>query len=164
MLVLVVLRSHRASPLPVCPGVVGTLSHRYRTMPAVRACVYVSRRAFNPDLILLSAGFDGGGVDQGNVKLVDETRPNGLDLEESDFAWLTASVLGTRDLATQRDATRHATMHATPTRRHLLRWLIYCVGWLTCWANGSACLCLRVCVCLRSGGERLLRRARGVRP
>jgi len=59
-----------------------------------RSCVTAAYRAFNPDLILLSAGFDGGGVDQGNVKLVDETRPNGLDLEESDFAWLTTSVLG----------------------------------------------------------------------
>ena len=57
------------------------------------ATMFLSR-AFNPDLILLSAGFDGGGVDQGNVKLVDETRPNGLDLEESDFAWLTTSILG----------------------------------------------------------------------
>jgi len=75
----------------------------------------VSRRAFNPDLILLSAGFDGGGVDQGNVKLVDETRPNGLDLEESDFAWLTASVLGTRDLATRRDTTRYDARHANST-------------------------------------------------
>lgn len=61
---------------------------------AVRQRLLPSLRAFNPDLILLSAGFDGGGVDQGNVKLVDETRPNGLDLEESDFAWLTSAVLG----------------------------------------------------------------------
>jgi hypothetical protein len=37
-------------------------------------------------------------VDQGNVKLVEETRPNGLDLEESDFAWLTTSVLGAAPL------------------------------------------------------------------
>ena len=56
-------------------------------------------RAFDPDLILLSAGFDGGGVDQGNVKLVDKMRPNGLDLEESDFAWLTTSILGVPLLA-----------------------------------------------------------------
>eukprot|EP01043_Picozoa_sp_COSAG02_P128532 COSAG02_NODE_66005_length_256_cov_1.019108_1_plen_54_part_10 len=37
-------------------------------------------------------------MDQGNVKLVEETRPNGLDLEESDFAWLTTSVLGAAPL------------------------------------------------------------------
>ena len=60
----------------------------------VTQCATVGIRAFNPDLILLSAGFDGGGVDHGNVKLVDETRPNGLDLEESDFVWLTKSILG----------------------------------------------------------------------
>jgi acetoin utilization deacetylase AcuC-like enzyme len=59
----------------------------------------VINRAFNPDLILLSAGFDGGGVDQGNVKLVDKMRPNGLDLDESDFAWLTTSILGVALLA-----------------------------------------------------------------
>jgi acetoin utilization deacetylase AcuC-like enzyme len=44
---------------------------------AVRQRLLPSLRAFNPDLILFSAGFDGGGTDQGNVKLIDPARPNG---------------------------------------------------------------------------------------
>ena len=44
---------------------------------AIRQRLLPALRAFNPDLVLLSAGFDGGGTDQGNVKLVDENRPQG---------------------------------------------------------------------------------------
>jgi acetoin utilization deacetylase AcuC-like enzyme len=61
---------------------------------AVRQRLVPSLRAFDPDLVLLSAGFDGGSTDQGNVNLDDELRPNGLDLEEADFEWLTRQLLG----------------------------------------------------------------------
>ena len=52
---------------------------------AVRQRLLPSLRAFNPDLVLLSAGFDGGVTDQGNVKLIDPTRPQGLDLENGTY-------------------------------------------------------------------------------
>lgn len=110
-----------------------------------------AHRAFNPDLILLSAGFDGGGVDQGNVKLADETRPNGLDLEESDFAWLTSAVLGAlpasslfnqnSSLFNRSPSVNHQSLNCTCGVRalaalccvrllNLLRVRVHCGGWL----------------------------------
>ena len=51
-------------------------------------------RAFGPDLILLSAGFDGGCGDIGNSKMdVKEKYHQGLDLSPADFEWATAQVL-----------------------------------------------------------------------
>ena len=56
-----------------------------RVLPAVRA--------FNPDLILLSAGFDAGKHDVGNMNLVDETKPRiGMDLTVEDYTWLTDRI------------------------------------------------------------------------
>ena len=56
-----------------------------RVLPAVRA--------FNPDLILLSAGFDAGKNDVGNMNLVDELKPRvGMDLSMDDYTWLTDKI------------------------------------------------------------------------
>ena len=53
-----------------------------------------SLRAFGPDLILLSAGFDGGCGDIGNSKMdIKEKYHQGLDLSAADFEWATAQIL-----------------------------------------------------------------------
>ena len=46
-------------------------------------------RAFGPDLILLSAGFDGADGDQGNLR----GDQSGLDLHPEDFLWLTQELV-----------------------------------------------------------------------
>ena len=48
---------------------------------------------FNPDLILLSAGFDAGKHDVGNMNLLDELKPRvGMDLSVEDYTWLTDKI------------------------------------------------------------------------
>ena len=46
-------------------------------------------RAYGPELLLLSAGFDGGAGDEGN----NRAGAVGLDLQPADFAWLTQELL-----------------------------------------------------------------------
>ena len=59
---------------------------RKRVLPALRA--------FTPDLLLISAGFDGGCNDVGNSKLdSNEKYHQGLDLKPEDFEWATAELL-----------------------------------------------------------------------
>lgn len=58
-------------------------------------------RAFNPDLILLSCGFDGCQGDAGNSRAFSEEwlgEVNGMDLEPQDFAWATAEIAKVADL------------------------------------------------------------------
>lgn len=58
-------------------------------------------RAFNPDLILLSCGFDGCQGDAGNSRSFSEEwlgEVNGMDLEPQDFAWATAEIVKVADL------------------------------------------------------------------
>lgn len=51
-------------------------------------------RAFGPDLMLLSSGFDGGCSDIGNSILDNKEKYHqGLDLSPSDFEWATEQVL-----------------------------------------------------------------------
>uniref|UniRef100_A0A7S3W4A9 histone deacetylase n=1 Tax=Emiliania huxleyi TaxID=2903 RepID=A0A7S3W4A9_EMIHU len=58
-----------------------------RVLPALRA--------FAPELLLLSSGFDGGCGDIGNSKLdAKECYHQGLDLTPADFAWATTQLLG----------------------------------------------------------------------
>ena len=53
-----------------------------------------SLRAFCPDLVLISAGFDGGAGDIGNSKLdAQEKCHQGLDLLPADFEWATEQIL-----------------------------------------------------------------------
>ena len=51
-------------------------------------------RAFSPGLLLLSAGFDGAHLDQGNLR---EMKP-GLDLMPEDFLWLTEQLVAVANL------------------------------------------------------------------
>jgi len=56
--------------------------------------VLPSLRAFCPDLVLISAGFDGGAGDIGNSKLdAAEKYHQGLDLLPTDFEWATEQLL-----------------------------------------------------------------------
>lgn len=58
-------------------------------------------RAFNPDLILLSCGFDGCRGDVGNGRVFSEEwlgEVGGMDLEPQDFAWATAEIAKIADL------------------------------------------------------------------
>jgi len=51
-------------------------------------------RAFCPDVLLLSSGFDGGHTDIGNSKLdAHEKYHQGLDLSPADFEWATQQLL-----------------------------------------------------------------------
>lgn len=51
-------------------------------------------RAYSPGLLLLSAGFDGAHLDQGNLR---DMKP-GLDLEPEDFLWLTEQLVTVANL------------------------------------------------------------------
>ena len=55
--------------------------------------VLPSLRAFNPDLILLSAGFDAGKNDVGNMNLQNMFCPRiGMDLSPDDYVWVTDKI------------------------------------------------------------------------
>ena len=82
-----------AQSAPQCPphylSGTGRLAYRraiqHRLLPALRA--------FNPDLIILSTGFDAAGGDVGNARhYTNGTEAVGLDLEPRDFAWTARKV------------------------------------------------------------------------
>lgn len=59
-------------------------------------------RAFNPDLILISAGFDGTKGDVGNARhYIDGPEKMGLDLDPEDYAWTTRKILEIADICCQ---------------------------------------------------------------
>ena len=59
-------------------------------------------RAFNPDLILISAGFDACKGDVGNAKHeVGGKEKVGIDLEPEDYAWTTSKILEIADICCQ---------------------------------------------------------------
>ena len=73
-------------------GVMGTGRAEWRAAFSQR--VLPALRAFTPDLLLISAGFDGGCNDVGNSKLdSNEKYHQGLDLKPEDFEWATAELL-----------------------------------------------------------------------
>ena len=58
-------------------------------------------RAFNPDLILISAGFDAAKGDVGNARHERGRERMGLDLEPEDYAWTTRKILEIADICCQ---------------------------------------------------------------
>ena len=73
-------------------GVMGTGRAEWRAAFSQR--VLPALRAFTPDLLLISAGFDGGCNDVGNGKQdSNEKLHQGLDLTPADFEWATAELL-----------------------------------------------------------------------
>lgn len=60
---------------------------------AIRTRLIPSLRAFNPDLILISAGFDACSGDVGNAKhMAGGKERAGIDLDPEDYAWTTRKV------------------------------------------------------------------------
>mmetsp|Transcript_7247 Transcript_7247/g.21838 ORF Transcript_7247/g.21838 Transcript_7247/m.21838 type:complete len:350 (-) Transcript_7247:497-1546(-) len=71
---------------PACGRLEWRAAFAQRIIPALRA--------YSPDLILLSSGFDGGLGDIGNSKLDSaEKYHQGLDLTPADFEWMTEQVM-----------------------------------------------------------------------
>jgi|MDSY01.1.fsa_nt_gb hypothetical protein len=58
-------------------------------------------RAFNPDLILLSAGFDGAKHDVGNKRHGIRHGVSGLDLRSDDYYFLTAKIVAVAEICCQ---------------------------------------------------------------
>lgn len=58
-------------------------------------------RAFNPDLIIISAGFDACKGDVGNARHERGGEKIGLDLEADDYAWTTRRILEIADICCQ---------------------------------------------------------------
>jgi acetoin utilization deacetylase AcuC-like enzyme len=91
--------SGTSSPLPPNNGMsCGRLAYRKniqnRLLPALRA--------FNPDLILISAGFDACKGDVGNAKHEAGGKEKmGIDLEPEDYAWTTRKILEIADICCQ---------------------------------------------------------------
>jgi acetoin utilization deacetylase AcuC-like enzyme len=79
-----------------------TLSGRLAYREAIRSRLLPALRAFNPDLILISAGFDALKYDVGNARHEGVGREKmGLDLEPEDYAWTTRKILQIADICCQ---------------------------------------------------------------
>mmetsp|Transcript_28513 Transcript_28513/g.43107 ORF Transcript_28513/g.43107 Transcript_28513/m.43107 type:complete len:1126 (+) Transcript_28513:144-3521(+) len=69
---------------------------------AIQNRLLPSLRAFNPDLILISSGFDAAKGDVGNARhYVAGKEKVGLDLEPEDYAWTTRKILEIADICCQ---------------------------------------------------------------
>ena len=79
------------------PGNVGQ-SGRLAYRQAIQTRLLPALRAFNPDLILISAGFDAAKGDVGNARHERGGEKVGLDLEPEDYAWTTRKVLEIADI------------------------------------------------------------------
>jgi acetoin utilization deacetylase AcuC-like enzyme len=79
-----------------------TLSGRLAYRAAIRNRLLPALRAFNPDLILISAGFDALKYDVGNARHEGIGREKmGLDLEPEDYAWTTRKIVQIADICCQ---------------------------------------------------------------
>jgi len=68
---------------------VGRLAYRR----AIESRLLPALRAFNPDLIIMSTGFDAARGDVGNARhFINGTQAMGLDLEPEDYAWTSRKV------------------------------------------------------------------------
>lgn len=75
----------------------GRLAYRQ----AIQNRLLPALRAFNPDLILLSSGFDACKGDVGNAKHERDGERMGIDLEPEDYAWTTRKILEIADICCQ---------------------------------------------------------------
>ena len=77
----------------------GASSGRVAYRQAIQDRLLPALRAFNPDLILISAGFDAARGDVGNARHERGGRERmGLDLEPEDYAWTTRKILEIADI------------------------------------------------------------------
>lgn len=75
----------------------GRLAYRQ----AIQSRLLPALRAFNPDLIIVSAGFDAAKGDVGNARHERGRERMGLDLEPEDYAWTTRKILEIADICCQ---------------------------------------------------------------
>jgi acetoin utilization deacetylase AcuC-like enzyme len=80
------------------PGHATAQSGRAAYRQAIQTRLLPSLRAFNPDLILISAGFDAAKGDVGNARHERGGEKIGLDLEPEDYAWTTRKILEIADI------------------------------------------------------------------
>ena len=93
----------RASPGSSAPSPSpNPTSGRNAYRKAIQNRLLPALRAFNPDLILISAGFDACKGDVGNAKHEFGAKEKmGIDLEPEDYAWTTRKVLEIADICCQ---------------------------------------------------------------
>jgi acetoin utilization deacetylase AcuC-like enzyme len=90
--------NNNLSPKPANVGLSGRLAYR----KAIQDRLLPALRAFNPDLILISAGFDACKGDVGNARHERGGKERlGLDLEPEDYAWTTNKILEIADICCQ---------------------------------------------------------------
>jgi len=78
----------------------GTGREAYRR--AIQQRLLPALRAFNPDLIILSIGFDASKGDVGNARhYVGGKEAEGINLEPEDYAWTTSRILEVADICCQ---------------------------------------------------------------
>jgi acetoin utilization deacetylase AcuC-like enzyme len=87
----------QSSPPTSSSAFTGRLAYRQ----AILNRLLPSLRAFNPDLILISAGFDAAKGDVGNARHEMGGERIGLDLEPEDYAWTTRKILEVADICCQ---------------------------------------------------------------
>jgi len=83
-----------ASPKAQGPPQSGRIAYRQ----AIQSRLLPSLRAFNPDLIIISSGFDASKGDVGNARHERVGERMGLDLEPEDYAWTTRKILEIADM------------------------------------------------------------------
>jgi len=82
-------------------AVPGNSSGRLAYREAIQNRLLPSLRAFNPDLIIISAGFDAARGDVGNARHERGGEKMGLDLEPEDYAWTTRKICEIADICCQ---------------------------------------------------------------
>ena len=92
--------NHMSSPISRLPSSAAT-SGRMAYRQAIQNRLLPALRAFNPDLILISAGFDAAKGDVGNARHERGRERMGLDLEPEDYAWTTRKILEIADICCQ---------------------------------------------------------------
>lgn len=95
------LNSGTSSPVTAKSSAHGTFG-RIAYRRAIQNRLLPALRAFNPDLILISAGFDACKGDVGNAKHEYAGKERmGLDLEPEDYAWTTRKIMEIADICCQ---------------------------------------------------------------
>ena len=82
-------------------GTILTLPGRNAYRQAITSRLLPSLRAFNPSLILISAGFDASSGDVGNARHEKDRERMGMDLSPEDYAWTTRQILQIADICCQ---------------------------------------------------------------
>ena len=88
-----------ATSSPTVPNPSASMGGRMAYRRAIQNRLLPALRAFNPDLILISAGFDASKGDVGNAKHeIGGKEKMGIDLDPEDYAWTTRKVLEIADI------------------------------------------------------------------